>query len=103
VLSLDARGELHAVHYNTRAAQAFRLAPALVEPYYAAYQAFGRMLEDARYRIQFKLEAGDLFIVDNLRVMHGRTAYAPEAGERHLQGCYADRDGLRSTLAVLSR
>jgi hypothetical protein len=26
-----------------------------------------------------------------------------ESGERHLQGCYADRDGLRSKLAVLSR
>jgi gamma-butyrobetaine hydroxylase len=103
VLSLDPRGELQAVHYNTRSAQPFRLQQALVEPYYAAYQAFGRMLEDTRYRIQFKLAPGDLFIVDNLRVLHGRTAYAPEGGERHLQGCYADRDGLRSTLAVLSR
>ncbi|MDP9262638.1 MAG: TauD/TfdA family dioxygenase, partial [Actinomycetota bacterium] len=46
---------------------------------------------------------GDLFIVDNLRVLHGRTGYAASGGERHLQGCYADRDGLRSTLAVLSR
>ena len=58
------------------------------------------MLEAPEYRIQFKLEAGDLFIVDNLRVLHGRTGYS-EAGERHLQGCYADRDGLRSRLAVL--
>ena len=32
----------------------------------------------------------------------GRTGYS-ESGERHLQGCYADRDGLRSKLAVLSR
>jgi gamma-butyrobetaine dioxygenase len=61
------------------------------------------MLEESRYRIQFKLGAGDLFIVDNLRVLHGRTGYAASGGERHLQGCYADRDGLRSTLAVLSR
>jgi gamma-butyrobetaine dioxygenase len=91
------------VHYNTRSAQPFRLDPRLMEPYYDAYRSFGRLLEDARYRIQFKLEPGDLFVVDNLRVLHGRTAYAPEAGERHLQGCYADRDGLRSTLAVLSR
>lgn len=103
VLTLDARGELRAVHYNTRSAQAFRLPEELVEPYYAAYQAFGRMLEAPEHRIQFKLEPGDLFIVDNLRVLHGRTAYAPEAGERRLQGCYADRDGLRSRLAVLSR
>jgi gamma-butyrobetaine hydroxylase len=103
VLELDVHGAVRAVHYNTRSAQPFRLPGELVEPYYAAYLAFGRMLESPEYRIRFKLEPGDLFIVDNLRVLHGRTAYAPEAGERHLQGCYADRDGLRSRLAVLSR
>jgi gamma-butyrobetaine dioxygenase len=100
VLSLDTRGELAAVHYNTRSAQPVRVPD--VHAYYDAYQTFGRMLEEPRYRIQFKLEPGDLFIVDNLRVLHGRTGYS-ESGERHLQGCYADRDGLRSKLAVLSR
>jgi gamma-butyrobetaine hydroxylase len=103
VISLDARGCVQAVHYNTRSAQPFRLPPDAVGRYYEAYQRFGRMLESPNYRIQFKLGAGDLFIVDNLRVMHGRTGYAATGGERHLQGCYADRDGLRSTLTVLSR
>ena len=103
VISLDARRGVQAVHYNTRSAQPFRLPPDAVGRYYDAYQRFGRMLEEPGYRIQFKLDAGDLFIVDNLRVMHGRTGYAASGGERHLQGCYADRDGLRSTLAVLSR
>jgi gamma-butyrobetaine dioxygenase len=100
VVSLDARGEVQSVHYNTRSAQLPADADAR---YYAAYQRFGRMLESPAYRIRFKLDPGDLFIVDNLRVLHGRTGYAASGGERHLQGCYADRDGLRSTLAVLSR
>jgi gamma-butyrobetaine hydroxylase len=100
VLRYDARVQLQAVHYNTRSVQPFDVPD--VAAYYDAYQTFGRMLEEPRYRIQFKLEPGDLFIVDNLRVLHGRTGYS-ESGERHLQGCYADRDGLRSTLAVLSR
>jgi gamma-butyrobetaine hydroxylase len=103
VISLDAHGQIQAVHYNTRSAQAFRLPEDAVGRYYEAYQRFGRMLEEPAYRIQFKLGAGDLFIVDNLRVLHGRTGYAATGGERHLQGCYADRDGLRSRLAVLSR
>ena len=93
----------HAVHYNTRSTQPFRLPEDVVGRYYEAYQRFGRLLESPDYRIQFKLGAGDLFIVDNLRVLHGRTGYAASGGERHLQGCYADRDGLRSRLAVLSR
>jgi gamma-butyrobetaine dioxygenase len=91
-----------AVHYNTRSAQPFRLPPDVMPKYYAAYQRFGRLLDDDRFRVRVKLDPGDLFIVDNLRVLHGRTGYA-ETGERHLQGCYADRDGLRSKLAVLSR
>jgi len=103
VLSVDGGGAVRAVHYNPRSTQPFRLPDDVVGRYYEAYQRFGRMLESPDYRIQFKLDAGDLFIVDNQRVLHGRTGYAASGGERHLQGCYADRDGLRSRLAVLSR
>jgi alpha-ketoglutarate-dependent taurine dioxygenase len=103
VLAVDVRGAVHAVHYNTRSTQPFRLPEDVVGRYYEAYRRFGRMLESPDYRIQFKLDPGDLFIVDNERVLHGRTGYAASGGERHLQGCYADRDGLRSRLAVLSR
>ena len=102
VIAVDLRGDVCGIRFNTRSAAPFRVHPDEVEAYYRAYQAFGRLLEDDAFRIRFKLEPGDLFVVDNLRVLHGRTAYS-EAGERHLQGCYADRDGLRSTLAVLSR
>jgi gamma-butyrobetaine hydroxylase len=100
VISIGARGEVQSVHYNTRSAQLPFDADAR---YYEAYQRFGRLLEAPEYRIELKLDPGDLFIVDNLRVLHGRVGYAASGGERHLQGCYADRDGLRSTLAVLSR
>ena len=103
VLAVDAGGAVRAVHYNTRSTQPFRLPEDVVGRYYEAYQRFGRMLESPDYRIRFKLDAGDLFIVDNERVLHGRSGYAASGGERHLQGCYADRDGLRSRLAVLSR
>jgi gamma-butyrobetaine dioxygenase len=99
VLAVDTRGELQAVHFNTRSAEP---GPLLPREWYDAYRKFGRMLGAPEYQIRFKLEPGDLFIVDNQRVLHGRTGYT-EAGQRHLQGCYADRDGLRSRLAVLRR
>lgn len=99
VFSVDARGELQAVHFNTRSAAP---SPGLPREWYDAYRAFGRLIGAPDYQIRFKLDPGDLFIVDNLRILHGRTGYT-EAGDRHLQGCYADRDGLRSRLAVLSR
>ncbi|MBA2460422.1 MAG: TauD/TfdA family dioxygenase [Actinobacteria bacterium] len=102
VLELNERDELRAIHFNTRSAVPPRLEPEAAAAFYSAYRTFGRLLGSAEHVLQFKLEPGDLFIVDNERVLHGRTGYS-EAGERHLQGCYADRDGLRSRLAVLSR
>jgi gamma-butyrobetaine dioxygenase len=103
VIVADVRGDVQSVHYNTRSVQPFQLPGDIVGEFYEAYQRFGRMLESPAYTIRLKLAPGDLFIVDNLRVLHGRTGYAASGGERHLQGCYADRDGLRSKLAVLSR
>jgi gamma-butyrobetaine dioxygenase len=100
VLELDARGEVRAVHFNTRSA---RLPPTAPAGYYEAYRRFGRMLELPEYRIEVKLGPGDLVVMDNERVLHGRSAYAATGGARWLQGCYADRDGLRSMLAVVSR
>jgi alpha-ketoglutarate-dependent taurine dioxygenase len=46
------------------------------------------------------LRPGDVIVMDNLRVLHGRTEISAPR-ERHLQGCYADRDGLRSRLRTL--
>ena len=39
-------------------------------------------------------------MVDNTRVLHARRAFSG-TGKRWLQGCYADKDALLSTLAVL--
>jgi gamma-butyrobetaine dioxygenase len=68
--------------------------------YYAAYRLMSELIEDPGLAVRFKLAPGELFIVDNLRVLHARTAFA-SGGERWLQGCYADKDGLLSTIAVL--
>ena len=57
---------------------------------------FSEILQRSELNLQFKMESGDLFIVDNRRVLHGRTGFAGSGG-RHLQGCYADRDALLST------
>jgi gamma-butyrobetaine dioxygenase len=57
-----------------------------------------------------RLAPGDCVIFDNTRILHGRTAFADGGGSggagtgrRHLQGCYADLDGLASAVAVLAR
>ena len=56
-----------------------------------------------QYEIRFLLGSGDLMMMDNRRLLHGRTAFDPREGLRHLQGCYIDIDGPRSVYRVLRR
>jgi gamma-butyrobetaine dioxygenase len=103
VIELDATGEPEAVRFNTRSARPPAQPAALMARWYAAYRDFAAALADPDLQIEVRLRPGDLVLMDNRRVLHGRTGYDATAGTRHLQGCYADIDGLRSTLAVLSR
>ena len=45
---------------------------------------------------------GHRAVFDNTRVLHARTGFAG-GGRRHLQGCYADLDGIESAVAVGER
>jgi gamma-butyrobetaine dioxygenase len=99
LIELDVDGELRAVRYNNRSAAPFDLPEEIVRSYYRAYRRFGRLLHDADALVGFKLAAGDLFIADNQRVLHGRRGFG--TGRRHLQGAYSDKDGLLSKLRVL--
>lgn len=100
MIELSAEGRLRGVRFNNRSAGAFTVPFDDMAGFYAAYRTFATILERPELEVTFKLAPGDLFIVDNRRVMHGRKGYSG-SGRRHLQGCYADIDGLLSTLAVL--
>lgn len=101
MIELGPDGELICIRFNNRS-----LAPTVDVPfaemdkYYAAYRRFAGLIEDTAFEVTFKLEAGQAFIVDNTRVMHARKAFSG-SGKRWLQGCYADKDGLLSTLAAI--
>jgi gamma-butyrobetaine dioxygenase len=107
LISLSPRGRITAVRLNNRSMQPVRLPYDQAEAVYAAYRAWTAMVARPEFALGLRLAPGDCLIFDNTRVLHARTAFAPAPssssgpGERHLQGCYADLDGLLSTLAVL--
>jgi gamma-butyrobetaine dioxygenase len=103
IIELDGSGAVRSVRFNPRSMQHPTMAAAELATWYDAYLLFAALLADPAFQIRVRLEPGGLFIVDNRRVLHGRTAFATTSGSRHLQGCYADIDGLRSTIAVLTR
>ncbi|MFO6465778.1 TauD/TfdA family dioxygenase [Jannaschia sp. KMU-145] len=38
---------------------------------------------------------------DNRRILHGRAAFDPSTGARHLRGCYVDRGEFDARLRML--
>ena len=101
MIELGPDGVLTGVRFNNRSAAAITDVPFdRMEAYYAAYRRFGEIIDDPAMEVTFRLEPGECFIVDNTRVLHARKGYAG-TGTRWLQGCYADKDGLLSTLAAL--
>jgi gamma-butyrobetaine dioxygenase len=102
IISLHADGSVRAIRYSNHSALPFLLDPAVMEPFYAAYREFGRRRESDRYQLRIHMNAGDLYMVDNHRVLHGRTGFT-SGGARHLQSCYIERDELASRLTVLRR
>ena len=101
LIELGPDGELIAIRFNNRSAAAFTDIPYDdMADYYAAYRRFAELIEDPVMEVSFKLKPGELFIVDNTRVLHARKSFS-SSGSRWLQGCYADKDGLLSTLAAI--
>ncbi|WP_298934455.1 gamma-butyrobetaine dioxygenase [uncultured Ruegeria sp.] len=101
MIELSPDGELIGIRFNNRSSAPFVDVPFdQMQAYYAAYRQLGEIIDDPNMGVSFKLEPGESFIVDNTRVLHARLGYSG-SGTRWLQGCYADKDGLLSTLAAM--
>lgn len=94
-------GEVLAIRFNNRSLAAVTDIPFdAMGHWYAALRRLGEIIDAPESAVSFRLDPGQAFIVDNTRVLHARAAFS-SGGSRWLQGCYADRDGLFSTLAAL--
>ncbi len=100
MIALDPAGRIREVRFNSRSLQPMR-------PRRRRAAAGGRGDAGVLHRLpgvrlvllrpgltlRLPLEPGDCLIFDNTRILHSRTGFAA-TGQRHLQGCYADIDGL---------
>ncbi|MEM7210580.1 MAG: TauD/TfdA family dioxygenase [Pseudomonadota bacterium] len=103
MIELSPDGELIGVRFNNRSCAAVTDVPfEKMEDYYAAYRRFGEIIDDTAMEVTFRLQPGEAFVVDNTRVLHARKGYSGE-GTRWLQGCYADKDSVRSTYDAMRR
>ena len=107
MIGVDPRGRIREVRFNNRSMcppphVGREGLPAETVAFYAAYRAFADIIISTELMLTFRLGPGDCVVFDNTRILHARTGF-DAAGKRHLQGCYADLDGVESTNAVLRR
>lgn len=100
LINLDHQGNIVELKYNAHLASIFDLPENIMHEYYLAYRNLMSRLRSDKYRVQFRLNAGDMVVFDNRRVLHGRSEFEP-TGHRHLRGCYVDRSEFQSRLRVL--
>ena len=103
VVAVDERGCVTGLHYSPRLDHLPLLPAAQTRQYQQARRRLAELLHDPAFEIRFRLDAGEVLVFSNDRVLHGRTAFDPREGPRHLQGCYIDHDAPQSRYRVLRR
>ncbi|KAH7951970.1 hypothetical protein HPB52_016047 [Rhipicephalus sanguineus] len=96
VISVDYMGKLKDIHYSPFSMRPPLLPQDQVATYYEALRLFAQRIEQSTLQYSFYLSPGDLVVLNNRRILHGRTSYDPTKVERHLKGCYMDLDELKS-------
>ena len=103
MIHLDNDGEIEEVRVGNFLRVPLQVDFDLIEPMYKAYQLFETLNQDDRFKLHFRLEPGECLIFDNRRVLHARDSFDSSTGERHLYGCYIERDELWSSIRMIER
>jgi gamma-butyrobetaine dioxygenase len=102
LIERNAAGEVVQIRYSNRTEMIGRLPVDQLDAYYAARAAFWKLIAPASpLTLRFRLQPGELLMMDNYRLLHGRTGYTLATGSRHMRQCYMDRDTVGSRRRLL--
>ena len=101
LIQLDAKGDVVAFRFSNQLALPVEAGFDDVSTFYDAYQTLGAMVDSGEFTQEFKTNSGDLLTVHAHRVLHGRRAFDPASGDRHLQDVYLEYDDLMARRRVL--
>jgi len=105
LIELDDNGRVRQVRLSNRTESVAAEDPDLLERYYRARRRFADLVSDPAFQLRHRWRPGDLVVMDNYRMLHGRDAQSPGPGNgyRHMRQCYMDRDTVGSRRKVLAR
>lgn len=101
VICLDRHGEIERINFSIpqRGSQ-FPGPIELVRPWYEAHSLFWKL--NHKFSAKFKARAGEILAFNNIRLLHGRSAYQDSANNvRKIIGAYVDWDEIYSRLRCL--
>ena len=96
----DAAGRFVHLRFSNQLLQPLPFDHPRLAEWYSAYRALGELIHRPENHISFRLNAGDMLLVNGYRVLHAREAFRPD-GPRHLQDVYFCVDDVFSNVAQL--
>ena len=103
IFDLDRDGNIQAVRDTMWLREPLRVEFDLVPKMFAAYKLYASLKAQPENQVERKLVEGDVAFVDNRRVLHGRRAFDPRTGRRHIRTCYGEREELLSSIRMIER
>ena len=104
VIALDHDGDVTGIRFAMASRVPLAIRDDLIEPYYRATRAILRLVLDPDCQLRLPLAAGDCLVLDNHRMLHGRTAMDPVAGRaRRFRRFDVERDAAQTRMRQLAR
>ncbi len=96
-------GTLKHTRFHGRCDQVTAVAPEVLSRFYEARRRYSKLIMADATQVRFKLQPGEMFMVDNYRLFHARKGFRLDTGVRHMQQAYIDRDVVASRQKTLLR
>lgn len=102
-IDVNRDGSIKHVRFHGRSDRVAAVDADHLDKFYEARRRFIQLIQSDALEARFKLQAGDMFMVDNYRLIHSRKAFRLETGARHMRQAYIDRDVVSSRQKTLHR
>jgi gamma-butyrobetaine dioxygenase len=96
-------GSIKHVRFHGRSDRVAAVDADQLDRFYAARRRFISLIASDELELRFKLGPGEMFMVDNHRMIHSRKTFRLQTGARHMRQAYLDRDVVSSRQKTLNR
>lgn len=103
VMVCNPEGKLTAVNWAPAFESPLSIAEEDIPAFYEAYKTYATLLNESPHLIKFRLVPGDVMTFNNRRVLHGRSSFVLNGGQRKLIGCYMNIDEFKSQVEVCAQ